>query len=172
MAKKPFEFTYKGVTYIQNGRWGATCAQCAACDICDDTRNEERRNNLCGPDGRIYTVKEPTPTTKETKMNPTTLRSAVAEATKTTGKPTAKGLRAPKKAVEAKKPKYPAPREALTYGVTVTGKTTKESIKGLLDLTIEIHNGTLKDLAATGTKLDRALVDLKEAKAKIKELSK
>lgn len=81
-------------------------------------------------------------------------------------------VKAPKESTPAKsmKPKYPAPREALTYGVTVTGKSTKESIKGLLDLTIEIHNGTLNDLATTGTKLDRALVDLKEAKAKIKAL--
>jgi hypothetical protein len=68
------------------------------------------------------------------------------------------------------KPKYPMPREAITYGVAITGKTTKESIKGMLDLTIEIHNGTLKDLATTGTKLDRALVDLKEAKKRVKEL--
>ena len=90
------------------------------------------------------------------------------------GKPTTKGMKEDlkPKAKTAQKPKYPAPREALTYGVTVTGKSTKESIKGLLDLTIEIHNGTLKDLATTGTKLDRTLVDLKEAKAKIKELSK
>ena len=67
-------------------------------------------------------------------------------------------------------PKYPKAREALTYGVSVTGKTTKESMKGLLDLTIEIHNGTLKDLATTGTKLDRALVDLKAARARIRLL--
>lgn len=107
-----------------------------------------------------------TPKTKETKtMN--TKKPGTSH-----GKPTAKGLRAQPKAKATVKPKYPAAREALTYGVTVTGKSTKESIKGLLDLTIEIHNGTLKDLATTGTKLDRALVDLKEAKAKIKELSK
>lgn len=69
-----------------------------------------------------------------------------------------------------KKPKYPAPREAVTYGCAVQGKEPKELIKSMLDLTVEIHNGTLKDLAATGTKLDRALVDLKVAKARIKEL--
>lgn len=111
---------------------------------------------------QIYRKIETTPKTKETKTM-TTKKPGISH-----GKPTAKGLRVQPKATT--KPKYPAPREALTYGVTVIGKTTKESIKGLLDMTIEIHNKTLQDLATTGTKLDRALVDLKEAKAKIKAL--
>ena len=114
------------------------------------------------PDFHLVPTKKP----KETK-NMNTKKPGTSH-----GKSTAKGLRVQPKAKTAQKPKYPVPREALTYGVTVTGKSTKESIKGLLDLTIEIHNGTLNDLATTGTKLDRALVDLKEAKAKIKELSK
>ena len=68
------------------------------------------------------------------------------------------------------KPKYPAPRESVVFGISIAAKATKEQVRHILDLTIETHNGTLKELATTGTKLDRALVDLKAAKARIKEL--
>ena len=117
-------------------------------------------------ESNLKRIKKPTtPKTKETK-NMTTKKPGTSH-----GKPTTKGMKvALKPKAKPVKAKYLAPREALTYGVTVTGKSTKESLKGLLDLTIGIHNGTLKDLATTGTKLDRTLVDLKEAKAKIKAL--
>ena len=106
-----------------------------------------------------------TPTTKETKMTQTT---------KTHGKPTAKGLRVPKKAVEAKKPKYPAPRVQITAlePVKPLDKMTKAELIGAYGVLKEQFDNQAADHCIAGTKLDRALVDLKEAKAKIKELSK
>lgn len=90
------------------------------------------------------------------------------------GKPTAKGLRVEKKPTAAKVSKYPAPREAL--GIMIPdyrnpkSKATKsdlvDQVFDLLDTALDAR----KDLATTGTKLDRALVDLKEAKKRIKEL--
>ena len=92
------------------------------------------------------------------------------------GKPTAKGMKVEKKPTTAKVSKYPAPREAL--GIMIPdyrnpkSKATKadlvDQVFDLLDTALDAR----KDLATTGTKLDRALVDLKEAKAKIKELTK
>ena len=92
------------------------------------------------------------------------------------GKPTAKGLRVEKKPTAAKVSKYPAPREAL--GIMIPdyrnpkSKATKadlvDQVFDLLDTALDAR----KDLATTGTKLDRALVDLKEAKKRIKELTK
>lgn len=165
MAKKPFEFTFQGVTYVQNGpRY--VCEKCAAFDVCSATRETERQGHWCGPGDRIYTIKKPTTpkTTKETKT--------MKKPGTTHGKPTAKGLRATKKAVEAKKPKYPAPRVQISALVPVKplDKMTKtELIETYYALRDQFDNQAA-DHCIAGTKLDRALVDLKEAKAKIKAL--
>ena len=94
----------------------------------------------------------------------------------THGKPTAKGMKVEKKPTTAKVSKYPAPREAL--GIMIPdyrnpkSKATKadlvDQVFDLLDTALDAR----KDLATTGTKLDRALVDLKEAKKRIKELER
>lgn len=114
---------------------------------------------------------ETTPKTKETKTM-TTKKPGTSH-----GKPTAKGMKdALKPKAKPAKPKYPAPREVV--GILVPdyrnpkSKATKadlvDQVFDLWDTAIEAR----RELATTGTKLDRALVDLKEAKAKIKELSK
>jgi hypothetical protein len=114
----------------------------------------------------------------------------------THGKPTAKGMKEALKpkgppiekiraavdselsAIAKRKnpPKYPAPREVV--GILIPDyrnpkcKATKaELVDQVFDLW-ETAIEARRDLATTGTKLDRALVDIKEAKAKIKGLTK
>lgn len=88
------------------------------------------------------------------------------------GKPTAKGLRVEKKPTAAKVSKYPAPRvqrEIETeYGDMA--KKTKAQLIDYLTWTAEQFHNLAADHCIAGTKLDRALVDLKEAKKRIKEL--
>lgn len=87
------------------------------------------------------------------------------------GKPTANGLRVEKKPTAAKVSKYPAPRvqrEIETkYG---RAKKTKAQLIDCLTWTAEQFHNLAADHCIAGTKLDRALVDLKEAKKRIKEL--
>ena len=113
------------------------------------------------------TIKKP----KEPKTMSTTKKPGT-----THGKPTVRGMKVEKKPTTAKVSKYPAPREAL--GIMIPdyrnpkSKATKadlvDQVFDLLDTALDAR----KDLATTGTKLDRALVDLKEAKKRIKELTK
>jgi hypothetical protein len=90
----------------------------------------------------------------------------------THGKPTAKGLRAPAKPTT--KPKYPAARVQLEIKTSAKhpGKMTKAELQTVVDDYRIQFNNLAADHCIAGTKLDRALVDLKEAKAKIKELTK
>jgi hypothetical protein len=69
------------------------------------------------------------------------------------------------------KPKYPVVRvpEAAEYFV-VKSKTARAELIGVYDATFNALNFERIAHATTGTKLDRALVDLKEAKKRIKEL--
>ena len=90
------------------------------------------------------------------------------------GKPTAKGLRVENKPTAAKVSKYPAPRVQITALVPVKSldKMTKlELIETYYALRDQFDNQAA-DHCIAGTKLDRALVDLKEAKKRIKELTK
>jgi hypothetical protein len=90
------------------------------------------------------------------------------------GKPTAKGLRVEKKPTAAKVSKYPAPRVQIAALVPVKplDKMTKlELIETYYALRDQFDNQAA-DHCIAGTKLDRALVDLEEAKKRIKELSK
>lgn len=114
------------------------------------------------------TKKPTTPKTKETKSM-TTKKPGTSH-----GKPTAKGMKEALKPKATVKPKYPAAREVV--GILIPdyrnpkSKATKaelvDQVFDLWDTAIEAR----RELATTGTKLDRALVDLKEAKAKIKAL--
>ena len=91
----------------------------------------------------------------------------------THGKPTAKGMKVEKKTATAK-PKYPAARvqrELIAEAKPLEKRTKAELIETAQDLAVQFHN-LAADHCIAGTKLDRALVDLKEAKAKIKELTK
>ena len=111
-----------------------------------------------------------TPKPKETKTM-TTKKPGT-----THGKPTAKGMKAALAPKATKKPKYPAAREAVgimipDYRNPKSKATKAELVDQIFDL-LETATEARKDLATTGTKLDRAIVDLKEARAKIKELSK
>jgi len=88
------------------------------------------------------------------------------------GKPTAKGLRVEKKPTATKVSKYPAPRVQIVALVPVKplDKMTKlELIETYYALRDQFDNQAA-DHCIAGTKLDRALVDLKEAKKRIKEL--
>ena len=90
------------------------------------------------------------------------------------GKPTAKGLRVENKPTAAKVSKYPAPRVQIAALVPVKplDKMTKlELIETYYALRDQFDNQAA-DHCIAGTKLDRALVDLKEAKKRIKELTK
>lgn len=114
-------------------------------------------------------IKKPTtPKTKETKtMN--TKKPGTSH-----GKPTTKGLLVQPKAKAAPKPKYPAPRvqrELIAEAKPLEKRTKAELIATAEDLVTQFHN-LAADHCIAGTKLDRAIVDLKEARAKIKELSK
>ena len=113
-----------------------------------------------------YHLVSTTPKTKETKTM-TTKKPGTSH-----GKPTAKGMKEAlkPKAKATVKPKYPAPRVALEYTPIVTPKTTKDGLHTELGFVVHEWNKEKQEHAATGTKLDRALVDLKEARAKIKSL--
>lgn len=117
-----------------------------------------------------YHLVSTTPKTKETKsMN--TKKSGT-----THGKPTAKGMKEAlkPKAKTVVKPKYPAPRVQIAALVPVKplDKMTKAELIEAYGVLKEQFDNQAADHCIAGTKLDRALVDLKEAKAKIKELSK
>ena len=117
----------------------------------------------------------PKSTTTQKPKEPKTMQTTKKPGT-THGKPTVRGMKVEKKPTTAKVSKYPAPREAL--GIMIPdyrnpkSKATKadlvDQVFDLLDTALDAR----KDLATTGTKLDRALVDLKEAKKRIKELTK
>lgn len=90
------------------------------------------------------------------------------------GKPTTKDLLAHPKAKATPKPKYPAARVQMEIQAFATplDKMTKPELQTVIGDYRAQFNNLAADHCITGTKLDRALVDLKEAKAKIKELSK
>ena len=90
------------------------------------------------------------------------------------GKPTAKGLRVEKKPTAAKVSKYPAARvqrELIAEAKPLEKRTKDQLIATAQDLAVQFHN-LAADHCIAGTKLDRALVDLKEAKKRIKELER
>lgn len=122
-------------------------------------------------ESNIKRIKKPTtPKTKETK-NMTTKKPGTSH-----GKPTTKGMKVAlkPKAKTVPKPKYPAPRvqrELIAEAKPLEKCTKAELIVTAEDRATQFHNLSA-DYCIEGTKLDRALVDLKEAKAKIKELSK
>ena len=91
----------------------------------------------------------------------------------THGKPTAKGMKVEKKPATAK-PKYPAPRVQMEIQAFATplDKMTKPELQAVIGDYRAQFNNLAADHCIAGTKLDRAIVDLKEAKAKIKELTK
>ena len=107
--------------------------------------------------------------TKEPKIMTMTKKPGTSH-----GKPTAKGMKVEKKPTAAKVSKYPAAREMVPSPTTVKpmDKMTKaELIEAYTQAGIRFTN--LAGLECiTSTKLDRALVDLKEAKKRIKELTK
>ena len=127
-----------------------------------------------GMESEFVLASKSTTTTQKPK-EPKTMSTTKKPGT-THGKPTVRGMKVEKKPTTAKVSKYPAPREAL--GIMIPdyrnpkSKATKadlvDQVFDLLDTALDAR----KDLATTGTKLDRALVDLKEAKKRIKELSK
>lgn len=83
-------------------------------------------------------------------------------------------VKASKEAKATAKPKYPAARvqrELIAEAKPLEKRTKAELIETAQDLAVQFHN-LAADHCIAGTKLDRALVDLKEAKAKIKELTK
>lgn len=90
------------------------------------------------------------------------------------GKPTAKGLRVEKKPTAAKVSKYPAPRvqREIETDYGDMAKKTKAQLIDYLTWTSEEFRNLAADHCIAGTKLDRTLVDLKEAKKRIKELTK
>ena len=90
------------------------------------------------------------------------------------GKPTAKGLRIEKKPTATKVSKYPAPRVQIAALVPVKSldKMTKLELIETYYVLRDQFDNQAADHCIAGTKLDRALVDLKEAKKRIKELSK
>lgn len=115
---------------------------------------------------------------KETKSTHKPKEPKTMTATKkpgtTHGKPTAKGMKVEKKPTAAKVSKYPAPRVQIAALVPVKSldKMTKlELIETYYALRDQFDNQAA-DHCIAGTKLDRALVDLKEAKNRIKELTK
>ena len=121
-------------------------------------------------ESNLKRIKKPTtPKTKETKSM-TTKKPGTPH-----GKPTTKGMKVAlkPKAKAAPKPKYPVPRVQrvlIAEAKPLEKRTKAELITTAEDLATQFHN-LATDHCITGTKLDRALVDLKEAKAKIKELS-
>ena len=90
------------------------------------------------------------------------------------GKPTAKGLRVEKKPTAAKVSKYPAARVqiAALAPVKPLDKMTKLELVETYYVLRDQFDNQAADHCIAGTMLDRALVDLKEAKKRIKELSK
>ena len=92
------------------------------------------------------------------------------------GKPTTKGMKGAlkPKAKATPKPKYPAPRVQMEIQAFATplDKMTKPELQTVIGDYRAQFNNLAADHCIAGTKLDRAIVDLKEAKAKIKELSK
>jgi len=99
------------------------------------------------------------------------IRRKVTESTK---KPKEqKTMTAKKHKPTAKASKYPPARtpEVVEYFV-VKSKTTRTEVIGVYDETFSALQFQLGSHATTGTKLDRALVDLKEAKKRIKELER
>ena len=114
----------------------------------------------------------PKSTTTQKPKEPKTMQTTKKPGT-THGKPTAKGMEVEKKPATAK-PKYPAARvqrELIAEAKPLEKRTKAELIETAQDLAVQFHN-LAADHCIAGTKLDRALVDLKEAKAKIKELAK
>lgn len=115
------------------------------------------------------------PTTPKTKEKKSMTENKTAKKPGTShGKPTTKGLLAQPKAKTTPKPKYPEPRvqrELITGAKPLEKRTKAELIATTQDLSNQFNN-LAADHCIAGTKLDRALVDLKEAKVKIKELSK
>lgn len=67
-------------------------------------------------------------------------------------------------------PKYPKAREAEEYQPTITTKTTKDVLANEVGFLVFEWNKEKREHATTGTKLDRALVDLKEARKRIRDL--
>lgn len=130
------------------------------------------------PIGSVFTIKKDDksdlPYSPEAKKNPRgnwfkpidcELITKAADVVKVPKEPT------PAKSV---KPKYPAPRvqrELIAEAKPLEKCTKAELIVTAEDRATQFHNLSA-DYCIEGTKLDRALVDLKEAKAKIKELSK
>ena len=92
----------------------------------------------------------------------------------THGKPTAKGMKVEKKPTAAKVSKYPAARVQIAALVPVKplDKMTKAELIEAYGVLKEQFDNQAADHCIAGTKLDRALVDLKEAKKRIKELAK
>lgn len=72
----------------------------------------------------------------------------------------------------AKASKYPAPRVAsAAFDATKIRKdATRDELRSRCSILSEDLTKAYGEIATTGTKLDRALVDLKEAKKRIKEL--
>ncbi len=88
------------------------------------------------------------------------------------GKPTTKGLRIEKKPTSAKVSKYPAARVQVvsqTPAKHLDKMTKLELIETYYALRDQFDNQAA-DHGIAGTKLARAIVDLKEAKKRIKEL--
>ena len=124
-----------------------------------------------GMESEFVLASKSTTTTQKPK-EPKTMQTTKKPGT-THGKPTAKGMKVEKKPATAK-PKYPAARvqrELIAEAKPLEKRTKAELIETAQDLAVQFHN-LAADHCIAGTKLDRALVDLKEAKAKIKELAK
>jgi len=70
------------------------------------------------------------------------------------------------------KPKYPEPRVAfVAFDATKIRKdATRDELRSRCSILSDDLTMAYGEIATTGTKLDRALVDLKEAKKRIKEL--
>ena len=130
----------------------------------------ERTGDTYADHDRLCRVPLKNTTTKKPK-EPKTMQTKKPGTTH--GKPTAKGMKVEKKPATAK-PKYPAARvqrELIAEAKPLEKRTKAELIETAQDLAVQFHN-LAADHCIAGPKLDRALVDLKEAKAKIKELSK
>jgi hypothetical protein len=121
-----------------------------------------------------YHLVSTTPKTKTPKETKTMTENMNTKKPGTShGKPTAKGLRVQPKATKVtQKPKYPAARVQIAALVPVKplDKMTKAELIEAYEVLKEQFDNQAADHCIAGTKLDRALVDLKEAKAKIKAL--
>ena len=123
--------------------------------------------------GVWYTDIKPTSATTIKKPKEPKTMSTTKKPGTTHGKPTVRGMKVEKKPATAK-PKYPAARvqrELIAEAKPLEKRTKAKLIETAQDLAVQFHN-LAADHCIAGTKLDRALVDLKEAKAKIKELTK